>query len=127
MVYIIFCLLCCVIFGYIGCQIAKEENNTRLKKKRILKEMCALAENNSIIKSITIFENDISDSSIEYDNLCVCLELDGSTRDIRLYDIRVQINKICDYDCDILIKNQMGSKMRKVIVEKGIVIYEKQS
>lgn len=95
-----------------------------IRKVDIVKELCVLAEKNNIIKRIIIFGSAAQKKCSEDSDLDICLEIIGETNDLKLHDFRVKANKACDYNCDIVIYNQVGSNLKEEINNKGVVVYE---
>lgn len=86
--------------------------------------ICDCAEKNDIVKRIIVFGSTAQKQCTDSSDLDICIDVVGETRDMRLHEFRVQVNKICDYNCDIVIYSQIGSNLRNEINTKGVVVYE---
>lgn len=97
-------------------------NQMQLEKiKRIIIELDA----SGIVRRARVFGSSVTDECTKDSDVDICLELNCSTRDMRLYDLSVKIDEICDYDCDLLVYDRLieGSPIWNEIENKGVDIY----
>lgn len=87
----------------------------------IISALLEMAESNPIIKRIIVFE--LADAS-EYE-ISICYDIFCSTRDIRARELSVMTSKLCDYSCDIVFYDLIGTNLQNEINATGVVAYEK--
>lgn len=76
------------------------------------------------IKRMIIFGSGVSDSCTEDSDLDICLDIEGSTIGVDLFEISKNISKACDYNCDMLTYGKLKGKIKDEIDSKGVVVYE---
>ena len=91
------------------------------KIKRIIVEL----DKSHIVRRAVVFGSSVTDACTDDSDLDLCLDLNCSSRDMRLYELSNRIQKICEYSCDLLIYGNIleGSPIKKEIDSKGVDIY----
>ena len=89
--------------------------------KRIIIEL----DKSHIVRRAVVFGSSVSDECTEDSDLDLCLDLVCSSRDMRLYELSNRIQEICEYNCDLLIYENVisGSPIKREIDSKGVDIY----
>ena len=76
------------------------------------------------IKRMIIFGSGVTDHCYEDSDLDICLDIEGSTRGMDLFEVSKNISKACDYNCDMLTYGKLSGKIKDEIDNKGVVVYE---
>jgi len=94
------------------------------KKRDIIDSVCSIAENTPIVKRLIVFGSGVTDECRDDSDIDVCVDINCDTKDLRLFNLRASINKICDYNCDFVVYSHIGDTLKKEIDNKGVVVYE---
>ena len=95
-----------------------------VKKQNIVSELCDLAEKSPIIKRMIIFGSAAEKKCTDDSDIDICYDLTCNTQDKRARDLSVATSKICDYNCDVVYYDLIGTNLKNEIDTKGIVVYE---
>ena len=76
------------------------------------------------IKRMIIFGSSVTEHCDEDSDLDICLDIEGSTKGIDLFEVSKNISKACDYNCDMLTYGKLQGKIKDEVDEKGVVVYE---
>ena len=94
------------------------------RKINIVSALCDMAEKNPIVKKIIVFGSAASKTCAEDSDIDICYDISCTTRDKRARDLSVLTSKICDYNCDVVYYDLIGSNLKKEIDSKGVTVYE---
>ncbi len=91
------------------------------KIQRIIIEL----DKSHIVKRAIVFGSSVTDECKPGSDLDLCIDINCSSRDMRLYDLTNRIQKICEYNCDLLIYDNIldDSPIKREIDSKGVDIY----
>ena len=76
------------------------------------------------IKRMIIFGSGVTDHCSVDSDLDICLDIEGSTKGMDLFEIAKNISKACDYNCDMLTYGKLKGRIKDEIDAKGVVVYE---
>ena len=94
-----------------------------LKKKQV--SLCIeIVKEVPRIKRMIIFGSGVTDNCTEDSDLDICLDIEGSTRGLDLFEVSGKINRACDYKCDLLTYGKLDGKIKEEVDHKGVVVYE---
>ena len=76
------------------------------------------------IKRMIVFGSGVTDHCREDSDLDICLDIEGSTRGLDLFEVSSRISKACDHNCDMLTYGKLKGRIKEEIDAKGVVVYE---
>ncbi|MBR1633989.1 MAG: nucleotidyltransferase domain-containing protein [Lachnospiraceae bacterium] len=76
------------------------------------------------IKRMIIFGSSVTDYCRKDSDIDICLDIEGSTKGMDLFEVSSNISKACDYNCDMLTYGKLHGKIKEEIDTKGVVVYE---
>ncbi len=94
-----------------------------IKKEQIL-SCIDIASKYTFIKRMIIFGSSVTDNCTENSDIDICIDMDGSTIGLRTFYMDAELSKACNHNCDILIYNKIGGKIKDEIDNKGVIVYE---
>ena len=71
-----------------------------------------------------IFGSSITDQCREQSDVDICLSTTYDIRSGNLSKLFSSLNKICGYNCDILLYERLGKRLKNEIDKKGVTVYE---
>ncbi len=95
-----------------------------VKKAEIVQKLCDLSHRYDIVNRLIVFGSAANKTCTETSDLDICFDVACGTRDMRAYNLAVDANKICDYNCDIVFYSILGNQLKSEIDQKGVVVYE---
>ena len=95
-----------------------------LRKQNIVSSLCDLAESNPIVKKIIIFGSAAKKTCTDSSDIDICYDILCDTTDKRARELSVATSKICDYNCDVVYYDLIGSNLKREIDTKGVTVYE---
>lgn len=96
-----------------------------LKQKTVAKLFDA-ALNHNIIEKIYIFGSSVTGRCNIDSDLDICIDADVSDG-MKIYHMQKEIGDICNWNCDIVMYSNIGERLKKVIQEEGVIVYERSS
>lgn len=94
------------------------------KKRDVTEKICEVAKDNAIVKRVIVFGSAANGTCTSKSDIDVCFDINCTTRDLRVYDLNVAVNKVCDYNCDIFFYNYLGDHLKEEIDRTGVTVYE---
>lgn len=76
------------------------------------------------VKRLIIFGSSVTGNCTEESDIDLCLDIEGTTKGLHTYNLRVELNKACDHNCDILTYHKLDSKIKDEVNNKGVIVYE---
>ncbi len=96
--------------------------DVRYQKPVIL--LCNLAKKTPIVKRIIVFGSAATQTCNDNSDIDICYDISCSTQDQRVRDLSLKTSMLCDYNCDVVYYNLIGTNLKKEIDTKGITVYE---
>ena len=94
-------------------------------KKRAQVSMCVdIVKTMPRIKRMIIFGSGVTDNCSEDSDLDICLDIEGSTKGMDLFEVSKNISKACNYNCDMLTYGKLQGRIKEEVDQKGVVVYE---
>lgn len=93
-----------------------------LKQKQV-SGIYEVVKNRPEVRRVFIFGSSVTGRCHVGSDLDICIDADVSDG-MRIYDLQSKIGTICDWNCDILMYNNIGQKLKNTIEQEGVVIYE---
>ena len=75
------------------------------------------------VRRVFIFGNSVTERCHVGSDLDICIDADVSDG-MRIYDLQSKIGTIFDWNCYILMYNNIGQRLKNTIEQEGVVIYE---
>ena len=94
------------------------------RKQDTVISLCDLAEKTPIVKRIIVFGSAATQTCNDNSDIDICYDISCSTQDQRTRDLSLKTSMLCDYNCDVVYYNLIGSNLKKEIDTKGITVYE---
>ncbi len=92
-------------------------------KQKSVAGLYSMAKKHKEIKRIYIFGSSVTPKCNINSDIDICLDAD--TRDgMAIFNIQKEMGEICDWNCDIIMYSNMGSRLRNTIENEGVIIYE---
>ena len=76
------------------------------------------------IKRMIIFGSSVTDYCSKDSDIDICLDIEGSTKGMDLFEVSKNISKVCGYNCDMLTYGKLQGKIKEEVDTKGVVVYE---
>ena len=95
-----------------------------VSKQNIVSALCDLAERNPIVKKIIVFGSAAINSCTKDSDIDICYDITCSTQDERARKLSVLTSKVCDYNCDVVFYDKIGSNLKNEVDTNGITVYE---
>ena len=76
-----------------------------------------------IIRKIIIFGSSVTAKCNIDSDLDMCIDADTSNG-LKVYEMQKAFGEVCDWNCDILMYQNIGPKLRDTVQREGVVIYE---
>lgn len=92
-------------------------------KQREVSEIYHAVKNRSEVKRVIVFGSSVTAKCHVGSDLDICIDADVSDG-MKLYDLQKEIGTICDWNCDIVMYSNLGSRLKETVEKKGVVIYE---
>lgn len=93
-----------------------------LKQKQVA-QIYDKVKDNSIVRRAIIFGSSVTGRCHTGSDLDICIDADVSDG-MKVYELQRQIGEICNWNCDILMYSNLGSRMKNTVEREGVVIYE---
>ena len=93
-------------------------------KQSIVNSLCRLAERTPVVKKVIVFGSAANRTCTADSDIDICYDVECDTKDIRIFNLSKETNRICDYNCDIIYYKLAGTNLRNEIDNKGVVVYE---
>ena len=71
-----------------------------------------------------IFGSSVTDYCSKDSDIDICLDIEGSTKGMDLFEVSKNISKVCGYNCDMLTYGKLQGKIKEEVDTKGVVVYE---
>ena len=75
------------------------------------------------MKRIYIFGSAVTPNCSVDSDIDICINAD-TTDGMAIYNLQREIGDICDWNCDIIMYSNMGSRLRDTINREGVIVYE---
>lgn len=92
-------------------------------KRKNVQEAVKIAKATSIIKRMIIFGSSVTNDCRDESDVDICLDVTCDVTDKRLFRPMYDIDKACDFNCDILLYHDIGTKLKQIIDRKGVEVY----
>lgn len=79
-----------------------------------------------VIRKIIIFGSAVTPKCHIDSDLDICIDADTSDG-IKIFDLQKEIGEACDWNCDILMYQNIGNNLRNTIDKEGVVVYEQSA
>ena len=93
-------------------------------KQDVVAKLCGLAKRYPYVKRMIVFGSAASNTCSEESDIDICFDISCDPQNIGVFNLNKEANKICDYNCDILFYNLLGTRLKSEIDAKGVVVYE---
>lgn len=92
-------------------------------KQRMVAKIYEIAKRYPDVRRVYLFGSAVTSKCHIGSDLDVCVDME--TEDgMEEYRLNGEIGEACDWNCDILMYRNIGSKLRNQIEEEGVIIYE---
>ena len=95
-------------------------------KQKAVAGLYAMAPKHSEIRRIYIFGSAVTPRCGIDSDIDICLDADTDDG-MKIYNIQKEIGEICDWNCDIIMYSNIGSRLKSTIDKEGVVIYEQSA
>ena len=93
-------------------------------KQSMVNALCDMDEKNPIIKKIIVFGSAATNNCTSESDIDICFDISCTVKDKRARELSVQTSRICDYNCDVVYYELLGSRLKSEIDSSGVVVYE---
>lgn len=93
-----------------------------LKQKQVA-QIYDEVKKSDIVRRAIVFGSSVTGKCHIGSDLDICIDADVSDG-MKVYELQKIIGTICDWNCDILMYSNLGSRLKKTIDAEGVVIYE---
>ncbi len=104
----------------------KNINKVYPLKQKIAAAIYDAAPKYAEIKKIYIFGSSVTSKCNIDSDIDICIDADVSDG-MCIFNIQSEIGQICDWNCDILMYSNIGSRLRDTINNEGVIIYEQSA
>lgn len=92
-------------------------------KKQEIEKLINIAMETNVVERLIIFGSAVTSDCHKESDIDMCLEVSCETSDKRLRYPVYELNKACDFNCDILFYHKLGAKLKNEIDSKGVTVY----
>lgn len=92
-------------------------------KQKIAAKLYNIGKQYPEIRRIYIFGSSVTDKCNIHSDIDICIDADVSDG-LQIYNIQKNMGDACDWNCDIVMYNSLGTRLKNTIQKEGVVIYE---
>ena len=102
----------------------KELSLINVIKRKQVADCINVISKYDFVKRLIIFGSSVTDRCDTNSDIDICIDMIGNTRGLHTYQLGVELNKVCENNCDILTYNKLRGKIKNEIDDKGVIVYE---
>ena len=95
-------------------------------KQRTVAKLYEIASNYQVIRKIYVFGSSVTGKCNIDSDLDICIDADTSDG-MKIYHMQKEVGDICDWNCDIVMYCNIGERLKRMVQEEGVVIYEQST
>lgn len=92
-------------------------------KQKIAVQLYKIGEEYKEIKRIYIFGSSVTSRCHIDSDIDICIDADVSDG-MKIFEMQSKIGDACDWNCDIIMYSNLGSRLKETIQKEGVIIYE---
>lgn len=92
-------------------------------KEEYVCRMIEVARKHAIVKRLIIFGSAVTDDCTDESDIDICADVTYQEKGLKVYNLGVDLSRICNGNCDILFYDRLKGKIKDEIDKKGVVVY----
>lgn len=92
-------------------------------KQKIAAQLYKIGKEYEEIRRIYIFGSSVTSRCHIDSDIDICVDADVSDG-MKIFEMQSKIGDACDWNCDIIMYSNLGSRLKETIQKEGVIIYE---
>ncbi|MCD7709107.1 MAG: nucleotidyltransferase domain-containing protein [Clostridiales bacterium] len=93
-------------------------------KRNQIEQVITSADRSGVVRRLIVFGSSVTDYCTQESDVDLCFDTTCNIEDRRIFDLIVDADKACEYNCDILFYNDLRGKIKQEVDQKGEIVYE---